>query len=111
MKMNCVPVMFIEDHAETDAQVPSKMPRRTLPNTQPATAAASNLSAHGAQTSSVAQQTVPTPSQTPTPTTLQSSSAPEPATSTEVTVPPETSHLCMDDVIVLHPSFPGNIYF
>ena len=99
------------DHTETDARVPSTTPRSALPNTQSATAAASHSSAHGTQTSSVVQQTAPTPSQPPTPTTSQPSSTPEAAASTEVTVPPETSHLCMDDMIVLHPSFPGSIHF
>ena len=103
--------MLIEIHAETDAQVPLNTPRRATPNTQSVTAAASHLSAHGAQSSSVVQQTAPTSSQAPPPTTSQPSSAPEPAASTEVTIPPETSHLCMDDMIVLHPSFPGKIHF
>ena len=102
---------FIDDPAETDAQVPSNTPRRATPNTQSTTAAASHSSAHGAHSSSVVQQTAPTPSQPPTPTTSRQSSTPERTATTEVTVPPETSHLCMDDMIVLHPSFPGSIHF
>ena len=101
----------IDDHGETDAQVPSNTPRRATPNTQSVTAAASHSSAHSIQTSSVVKQAAPTSSQPPTPTTSQQSSTPERTATTEVTVPPETSHLCMDDMIVLHPSFPGSIHF
>ena len=88
------------------------MPRKALPNTQFVTAAVSHSSAHGAQTSSVVPQNAQTSNQPPTPLASQSqqSSTPEPAASTEVTVSPETSHLCMDDMIVLHPSFPGKHY-
>ena len=103
--------MFIDGHAETDAPVPPNTQRRATPSTQSITAAASHSTAHGAQSSSVVQQTASTSNQPPTPTTSQPSSAPEPAASTAVTVQPETRHLCMDDMIVLHPSFPGNIHF